>query len=43
MLDDMDDAHSAHSVGVVENPLYAEHENYTYDELAKNEEVNNYT
>ena len=24
MLDDMDDVHSVHSIGVVENPLYAD-------------------
>lgn len=28
MLEDMDDVHSVHSVGVVENPLYAEQEDY---------------
>ncbi len=28
MLDDQDDAHSAHSIGIVENPLYAEQEDY---------------
>ena len=29
MLDDQDDSHSTHSIGIVENPLYAEHEEYT--------------
>lgn len=24
MLDDMDDVHSTHSIGVVENPLFAD-------------------
>lgn len=39
MLDDMDDAHSVHSIGVVENPLYAEHEEVgpSYAELQKKE------
>ncbi len=36
MLDDQDDAHSIHSVGVVENPLYADHEEY---DLPKAKEV----
>ena len=29
MLDDQDDSRSAHSIGIVENPLYAEQEDYT--------------
>ena len=29
MLDDQDDGHSTHSIGIVENPLYAEQEDYT--------------
>ena len=29
MLDDVDDAHSTRSIGIVENPLYAEQEDYT--------------
>lgn len=28
MLDDQDDVHSTHSIGIVENPLYAEQEEY---------------
>ena len=28
MLDDQDDSRSAHSIGIVENPLYAEQEEY---------------
>lgn len=28
MLDDQDDLHSTHSIGIVENPLYAEQEDY---------------
>lgn len=28
MLDDQDDLHSTHSIGIVENPLYAEQEEY---------------
>jgi hypothetical protein len=41
MLDDVDDVHSVHSIGVVENPLYADHEDYnepTYAGL-KNKEL----
>lgn len=40
MLEDMDDVHSVHSVGVVENPLYAEQEDYgdpSFAELEKKE------
>lgn len=40
MLEDMDDVHSVHSVGVVENPLYADHEDYggpSYTDLQKKE------
>jgi len=40
MLDDQDDARSTHSIGIVENPLYAEQEEYTtpsYAELKKKE------
>ena len=39
MLDDMDDVHSIHSMGVVENPLYADHEDEgaTYSGLMKKE------
>lgn len=28
MLDDQDDARSAHSIGIVENPLYSDQEEY---------------
>lgn len=41
MLDqDLEDVHSVHSIGVVENPLYADQEDYegpTYAGLAKKE------
>ena len=41
MLDqDLDDVHSVHSIGVVENPLYADQEDYegpTYAGLQKKE------
>ena len=40
MLDDQDDAHSTHSIGIVENPLYAEQEEYStpsYAALKKKE------
>ena len=37
----MEDAHSVHSIGVVENPLYAEQEDYDagpkYSDLRKKE------
>lgn len=42
MLEDMDDVHSVHSIGVVENPLYADqedHEGLTYAGLEKKDEV----
>ena len=29
LLDDQDDVHSTHSIGIVENPLYAEQEEHT--------------
>ena len=34
MLDDMDEPHKVHSVGVVENPLYSDQEDYD-EELDK--------
>ncbi len=40
MLDDQDDTHSTHSIGIVENPLYAEQEEYnspSYASLKKKE------
>lgn len=42
MLDDMDDVHSIHSIGVVENPLYADHDGQdgaSYAALKKKDEV----
>lgn len=45
MLDDQDDTHSAHSIGIVENPLYAEQEDYNTPSYAtlkeKEAEVSN--
>ncbi len=40
MLDDQDDSRSAHSIGIVENPLYAEQEDYntpSYADLKEKE------
>ncbi len=40
MPDDMgSDAHSVHSVGVVENPLFAEEQNYSYSDLKKDQDA----
>ena len=43
MLDDQDDSRSAHSIGIVENPLYAEQEEYNTPSYAalKEKEVRN--
>ncbi len=38
----MDDVHSIHSIGVVENPLFADHEDHdgaSYSEIKKKEDV----
>lgn len=46
MLDDQDDGYSTHSIGIVENPLYADQEDYntpSYANLKEKEaEVSNF-